>query len=338
MERSHSLDLIKGIAVLVMIFANTSIYFFNFKEFNLVRLICSLAAPIFIVLTGYFTQMNLFKQSVNKNALITRALQILFLGAFIDLALWQTIPFITFDILYLIGFSQLILIFLNSKYFNGLILLIFLGTFLLPYIIKYRFEIDDISLQLFDGYKTILIAAPLKRLLYDGWFPLFPWFAFALMGASAFKNRLFFSKNSNYFFPIALTLIGLVYLIIMDKVIPTRNSYMEIWYPLKNIQLLIPLSVFFVIVGSLNNRNYRPFVISNFLTILGKNSLFAYISNSLLMALAISWGLNQNTNPLFSILFFMFFIVILVFIMNKFRQSNKWDFTPRVLKYFLGYN
>lgn len=338
MERSHSLDLIKGIAVLVMIFANTSIYFFNFKEFNLLRLICSLAAPIFIVLTGYFTQMNLLKQVVNKKILITRALQILFLGAFIDLALWQTIPFITFDILYLIAFSQLILIFLNSKYFNSLIFLIFLGTFLLPYIITYRFEIDDIPLQLFDGFKTILLSAPLKRMIYDGWFPLFPWFAFALMGASAYKNRLIFSNKSNYFFLTGLTSIGLVYLIIMDKVIPIRNSYLEIWYPLKGIQLFIPLSVFFVILGTLDNRIYGPFAISNFLTILGKNSLFAYISNSLLMALVISWELNQYINPLFSISFFIFFIVLLIFIMNKFRQSNIWNFTPRVLKYFLGYN
>ena len=200
MERSHSLDLIKGFAVLVMIFANTSIYFFNFKEFNFLRLICSLPAPIFIVLTGYFTQMNLLKKDAKKRALISRALQILFLATFIDLVIWQNIPFITFDILYLIAFSQLILIFCNSKYFNGLIFLIFLGNFLLPYITTYRFEIDDIPLQLFVGYKSILIAAPLKRMIYDGWFPIFPWIAFALMGALAYKKRLIFSNKSNFFF------------------------------------------------------------------------------------------------------------------------------------------
>jgi hypothetical protein len=57
-----------------------------------------------------------------------------------------------------------------------------------------------------------------------------------------------------------------------------------------------------------------------------------------LVALAISWGLGQNTNPLFSMLYFILIIVLLVFLMNRFRQSNKWHLTPRVLKYFIGYN
>ena len=69
MNRSHSLDLIKGIAVLVMIFANTSVYFFNFIDFNFIRLICSFAAPVFLILTGYFTQLNLLKNDINKSIL-----------------------------------------------------------------------------------------------------------------------------------------------------------------------------------------------------------------------------------------------------------------------------
>lgn len=338
MNRSHSLDLIKGIAVLVIIFANTSIYFFNFKEYNLIRLMCSLAAPILIILTGYFTQMNLFKLNANKRALIARALQILFLGAFIDLAFWQTIPFVTFDILYLIAFSQLILIFTTSKVHKILIFIILIGSFLIPRIIIYRFAINEISLQLDSEFETFLNAAPLKRMLYDGWFPLFPWFVFALLGASAYKNKFIFSKYSNYFLLIGLTLIGLTYLIIMNKIIPIRNSYLEIWFPLKSTELLIPFSVFFIIISSLNNRYLQISSISKFFFILDKNSLFAYIINSLLVALAISFGLSQNTNPLFTILYFILIIVLLVFFMNRFRQSEKWPLTPRIVKYFLGYN
>jgi hypothetical protein len=212
------------------------------------------------------------------------------------------------------------------------------GSFLIPNIIIYRFEIAEISPQLLNNFETFLNAAPLKRMLYDGWFPLFPWFVFALLGASAYKNKFIFSKYSNYFLLIGLTLIGLVYFLIMNKNIPIRNSYLEIWYPLKSIELLIPFAVFFIIISSLNNRNHQKILNSNFFLILGKNSLFAYIINSLLMALAISWGLNQNTNPLFSILYFILIIVLLVFLMNRFRESNKWHLTPRVIKYFLGYN
>jgi uncharacterized membrane protein len=338
MDRSHSLDLIKGIAVLIMIFANTSVYFFNFIDFNFIRLICSFAAPVFLILTGYFTQMNLLKYDVNKNILILRALQILCLGAFIDIVFWGTIPFITYDILYLIAFSQLILIFINFKYYIFLVLLILLGSFIIPNLISYRFEIDEISVQLFDSFKTIINSKPLKRLFYDGWFPILPWLAFVLMGALMFRNKIFFTKYSTYFLMIGLSLFGLTYLIIVNQDYPIRNFYLEIWYPLKNTLLLIPFSVFFIIIGLIDNRFYRPKPMFNFFIILGKNSLFAYIFNSFLMALAIFFGLNQSNYPLYFILFFISIVVLGVFIMNRFRKSKKWVFTPSFVKFFLGYN
>lgn len=338
MNRSHSLDLIKGIAVLVMIFANTSVYFFNFIDFNFIRLICSFAAPVFLILTGYFTQLNLLKNDINKSILVRRSLQILCLGAFIDIVFWGTIPFITYDILYLIAFSQLILIFIDFKYYTFLILLILLGSFIIPNLISYRFEIEELPILSFDSFVAIANANPIKRLFFDGWFPILPWLAFVLMGALTYRNKIFFSKYSAYFLIVGLGLFGLTYLIIVDQVYPIRNLYLEIWYPLKNILLLIPLSVLLIILGLIDNRFYRPNSLFDFFIILGRNSLFAYIFNAFLMAMVIFFGLNQSNYPWYFILFFISIVVLGVFMMEKLRKNKRWALTPRVIKYFLGYN
>jgi hypothetical protein len=338
MDRSHSLDLIKGIAVLVMIFANTSIYFFNFIDFNFIRLICSFAAPVFLILTGYFTQMNLLKRDVNKSILISRALQILSIAVFIDMFFWGTIPFVTYDILYLIAFSQLILIFIDFKYYIFLFLLILFGSFILPYLISYRFEIDEKPIQLFDIFTKIANANPIKRLFYDGWFPILPWLAFVLLGAFTFSHKLFFTKYSPHFLFLGLSLFAFTYFVIVDQVYPIRNFYLELWYPLKNILLLIPFSVFFIIAGLIDNRFNRPIPVLNIFIILAKNSFFAYILNSFLMSLVIFLGLNQSNYPWYFIAFFISIVVLGVLTIDRFRKSEKWAFTPSFVKFFLGYN
>jgi fucose 4-O-acetylase-like acetyltransferase len=337
MERSHSLDFIKGVAVLVMIFANTTGYFINLTDYNFVRLIYSFAAPVFLVMTGYFSQMNLLKYNSNKKILIGRAFQILSIGVFIDLICWGTIPFITYDILYLIAFSQIFMIFIDFKYYIFVILLFIGGSFFLPYLISYRFEIDEIQLQSV-SFKNLYDANPIKRLFFDGWFPVFPWLAFVLMGAFTFSHRIFFTKYSTHFLFLGLGLFTFTYFTIVDIVYPIRNYYLELWYPLKNISLLIPFSIYFIISGRIGAQFSQPNPIFSFFIILGKNSLFAYILNSFLMAMVVFWGLNQNNYPLYLVVFFTFIILTGVLMMDRFRKNKRWRLTPAFIRYFLGYN
>jgi hypothetical protein len=282
--------------------------------------------------------MNLLKYDVSKKILVKRAMQILLLGVLIDMIFWGTIPFVTYDILYLIAFSQLILIFIDFKYCIFLILLILVVSFIVPYLIPYRFEIDEIPIQLFDSFTTIAKANPIKRLFYDGWFPVLPWLAFVLLGAFTFSQRIFFTKYSPHFLLLGFSLFAFTYFVIFDQFYPIRNFYLELWYPLKNILLIIPFSVFFIIIGLIDNRFNRPIPIFNFFIILGKNSLFAYIFNSFLMALTISWGLNQSNYAGYFILFFILIVVLGVLIMDRFRKNKRWTLTPAFIRYFLGYN
>ena len=111
LERFDTIDFFRGIAVLIMIIANSTPYLFDFSNLNLIRIIFSLAAPIFIFIAGFTTQMN----KINKKPeSLTRIIQILIIAIFIDFFIWHSIPLFTFDVLYLIGFSKIILFLFNK--------------------------------------------------------------------------------------------------------------------------------------------------------------------------------------------------------------------------------
>ena len=201
MERNFGLDFIKGIAVLLMIFANTSIYFIDLTNNYSVRFIFSIAAPVFLFLTGYISQMTLSKKNNSRSNFFYRAFQILFLGAMIDVIFWKSVPFVTFDILYLIAISHFLMMIINYKQKFLLLLLLFFCFFLTNYFPDYRFAINDLSINSNLTYKDLYNSKPIQRLLFDGWFPILPWLAFVFLGAITFENRLFVNKNS-LFFPI----------------------------------------------------------------------------------------------------------------------------------------
>ena len=57
-RRLNTIDFLRGIAVFIMIISNSTPYIFNLSSYNTIRIIFSLAAPIFIFLSSYTTQMN----------------------------------------------------------------------------------------------------------------------------------------------------------------------------------------------------------------------------------------------------------------------------------------
>jgi uncharacterized membrane protein len=113
-RRLDTIDFLRGIAVFIMIIANSTPYIFNLSSYNTLRIIFSLAAPIFIFLAGYTTQMNFENNKLEK---LIRIFQVILIAVIIDIFVWRSIPFYTFDVLYLIGASKLLLFILN-KYAN----------------------------------------------------------------------------------------------------------------------------------------------------------------------------------------------------------------------------
>ena len=63
LDRLLSLDIWRGIAILVMIFANTSAYILSKPHYTLLRFIFSFAAPIFIFISGYSYNISISKKN-----------------------------------------------------------------------------------------------------------------------------------------------------------------------------------------------------------------------------------------------------------------------------------
>ena len=337
-RRLDTIDFLRGIAVFIMIIANSTPYIFNLSSYNTLRIIFSLAAPIFIFLAGYTTQMN-FEN--NKPEKLIRIFQVILIAVIIDIFVWRSIPFYTFDVLYLIGASKLLLFILN-KYANRsikiFILFLFIGVliFLSKYFF-YRFPLSDLNINvLYNDPYYYFKAGAIKRFLYDGWFPIFPWFIIVLMGSLSYKyNNI---KNRFFLFLLILTglsaLIFLVFYFNMTTFI-IREKYFEIWYPLYGIKLLLPIAVIFIIIGTINLYSNINF---SFFNILGQNSLFAYLLNAIFDSILDSYNLNNYSmvNKVSIFLLSLFTIVIVTFILNYFKSKDYWKRIPFVFKFLIG--
>ena len=128
-NRHVKTDVIRGLALLLMFFAHSAPYIEDnsLTSMTIFRIICSLSAPIFLFLVGF----NL-KKGCNLNNL-KKGLFILLSAVLIDLFIWNILPFYSFDVLYLIGFSIILFplwLRLNKYLLFGLIVFLFTTTFI----------------------------------------------------------------------------------------------------------------------------------------------------------------------------------------------------------------
>lgn len=333
MERNTTIDLIKGIAAVIMIYANTVPYFFNFESEFFIRLLFSVAAPIFIISSGYITQINITNQGLKKSKFIYRVIQILFFGVVIDAFFWHSIPFVTFDVLYLIGLSQLLLLLINKKHFFIVALAIFIISFISHHFFYYRFTINELSSF---SINSLINANPIKRMFFDGWFPLFPWLGFFLLGSFTqeyIKEKI---KIKISFLILGILLISLFF--IFGEIPKIRNSYLELWYPLNGISLLIPFGVFFIFNGIIQYSIKVDGIFSKIIVIIGKNTLFVYTFHAFIISIITDNNLLQNfslNQRKFSFWIFIIFVLFIILLFQKIKDTHVWIKTPKMIKFLL---
>jgi uncharacterized membrane protein len=213
-SRNANIDFARGIAILVMLLANSAVYLLDITEVPFyLRFISSSAAPIFVFLSGYSLNLS-FQKNKSLIKIISRSLQILLIAILIDSFVWKIIPFETFDVLYLIGISQLLLIAIHKlkpKLRLFLLLLSIITYVVITFQIEYRFQIVENSFDL-HNFKLFSLKSSLIRMLFDGWFPLLPWFSIALLGYIA-KDYSSYHIKIKYPIIIGITLIVSAYLL-----------------------------------------------------------------------------------------------------------------------------
>ena len=320
-ERSAYIDLLRALAILIMLLANISPYFFIVDTPVSVRILYSMAAPTFVFLSGY----SAFKFSNSNTFAFWR---VLFAAVIIDIFIWKSLPFHSFDVLYVIAFTILSVHFFKKTHvhFQHIIfILVFLTWIIGAVYFPYRFEFSN---QKFDFINSI------QRLFIDGWFPLLPWILIGWTGMYFAKFDLLHQAWLKWM-GLTIFLYGLLH-IYTHPINPDRDGYLEIFYPV-SLSFLC-LSIGFITVLLFILKHWNPSLSkNNALGIIGRNSLFAYLMHCVVLSFAISkMNIKVNsTNLIITWSVLILFIVILCYAKEKYIPNTKT--LPKWLRLLTGF-
>ena len=322
-SRNKSIDIIRGIAIVIMFYAHLLPHFTGFELSIFERITSSLAAPIFLFLVGYN-----FSISTSFASLLKRILIIFIFASLIDIFIWNVYPFYSFDVLYTIGIS-LIFLFIIKKWDKKLrfIILVFLvlSVILIDILKLYRVSIDEPFLG-----EKYSITAVFYNLFIGGWFPIFPWLFFPLAG-NLFKN---ISLNNTAVKIVSLVLfISLFSLFcVLNYDFNLRPFAVEIFYP-ANI-IYFPIAIAFITL-LMSWKSILETKIFNILSIFGKLSLFLYFSHLFLYHLFADRLIKIIPSKLIVYAIFLCFNLLIGFFIEHYKRKwvfyNKSEFVKIIL-------
>jgi uncharacterized membrane protein len=333
-NRIQEIDAIRGMAIFTMVIANAAPYFFEGEHPFWFRLIGTFAAPVFILISAFLVGKQ--KLNANPNKLLKRGVVVLLIAGSIDVFFWNVVPFNSFDVLYLLGFSM-ILFPLYRKIQTRIVLIIGFIILLAPVWFQqiYRIELPEANLfQLSKvnlDYKLIFQA-----LFFDGWFPIFPWFGLWLVGFSLGKESTYLVKMEGlkkyriWLFLLTIVSLGLVY----NSNRYVRDGYSELFYPpdFMFFLLVFSLGVFVLSFKSIfNGRIFRPF------SLLGKSSMFFYILHLFLIARVIPSLFGDSAVNFFAlILVFESLLFVLAYCIDSIKQKDFYQNQGWIIKLIFG--
>lgn len=309
------IDVLRGIALMCMIPANLAPLWGEPHPLWF-RVLLSYAAPIFIMLsTG---MVILTAKHYDFKYYLQRALLIFGFAVFMDVCIWKIFPFVTYDVLYLIGIALPIIYLLrhwNTAKLITLASLIFILTPFLQHHLGYHPEISEISWP--DRYWPGTLRL-LQAWLIDGWFPLFPWLGVSIFGAvffrTVFANQNAVISKKIIFLSSLLVLVGFCLLFMPTNqfnnlanhgIIAEREGFSEIFYPPTLAYLMTAIGM--VILFARLAQALVPFSVSKILALFGRFSLFIYLLHQAISVYVItpilqSYGLETiPTASLFAI-------------------------------------
>lgn len=337
-KRNNSLDSLRGLAIFIMIAANSWPYIYPFGTCPyILRILFSTAAPIFIFLSGFSIQLSIESGKSDSN-IITRAIQVIFIGAIIDVLVWKIFPFITYDVLYLLGFSSIIIVFLNrTKLGIQIAALALLLLFNLMILDHYQFKLQEIPV--FEDNSSIDFREIIRHMALDGWFPLFPWAGIAILGYLASKYRKLFPSFYKYLLAVGTIAVFLFFILILslngDN--PTlRDGYTELFYPVKDIFWLYLIGLIFLMTHALTKFKLKE----NYFSRLGETSLSIYLFHTILIKWYLPLFTQSKNNFSWSkmlISLMIFYIIISMFNLFIKHYLKKLKFGKyRILGFLIG--
>jgi hypothetical protein len=307
--RDKSIDVLRGISIVIMFYAHLLPFFIsgtNISTFE--RVVCSLAAPIFLFLVG-------FNFSGKKNAKdnLVRGAVMLLLGAFIDSFVFSVNPFASYDILYFIGLVVWVLTALSAWKPTHIMIfaMIVLGLAVVyQFLWSYRFEVYEPNLG-----DPMVWGDALRNLFFDGWFPFFPWMFFPLIGI--WVKRTQFELKGNILIPTAFILFsGFIFLF---KEHPLRSFSIELFYP---ADLWFVISSTGVVLVVWKYRQVLNHLRMNLFSELGRLSLFLYVLHLTVYQIAFALYDFSGLNRILVFLVALPLLIVMAVLVNRFKKAN----------------
>lgn len=239
--RDRSVDLLRGLAITLMVCANLIPFLLIPPAPFWLRVMASVAAPLFIFLSGMMVALSFRMKKHPSSYFLCRGGFVILLGALLDLLARGAVPFMDFDVLYLIGIS-LPLSYLFLKMDLRRRILVFLSIIVLTPFMQVFFGYGGLPLQIplipvLSGTAFPAGSDILRQWLIEGWFPLFPWLAIALLGAQtgSFRwqengIRSFVDRNLALLAGGALVTGVLLWYLLPGPAL-TPYGYVELFYP-----------------------------------------------------------------------------------------------------------
>ncbi len=185
--RDIPIDLLRGIAIALMVGANTVPYLLAPPAPFWLRVLASLAAPLFILLSGMMVALSRTRKQYDLRYFLIRGGLVLLIAAGLEAVVWRIFPFIDMDVLFLIGISlplAYLFLALDRRVRWGIILALFCSAPVLQLVFGYPLLPVQIPVAgAAVGIAGLSLPVVAGHWFISGWFPVFPWLGLAFLGA-----------------------------------------------------------------------------------------------------------------------------------------------------------
>lgn len=342
--RDLTIDIVRGIAIFIMVGANMTPLLPEPHALSL-RFYASCAAPIFVILAGAMVALAaMMRPQVNQlSYFIKRGVFLLMMGAFCDVVCWGIVPFISLDVLYLLGLG-LPIFYVASKYdkINILMIAAAIAGFapILQAVFGYAPSSIIISLSDFEAYSAISFSGVIKDWFIEGVFPIFPWMGYGLFGVVLAKYRWenigetkSFATREVFSIAAVAIILGLAGMALFPGELLHRLGFSELFYPAKPGFVIFSMGVVIGLIGLVDMTKFLGFW-KVFLP-LGEASLFMFLVHMFIIERFIT---PMGQVPVQDYLGFYAGLVVVLLVFGLWLRVIKRSYRdmPLALKWVLG--
>jgi uncharacterized membrane protein len=338
-NRDPGVDALRGLAIVAMVAAHLARDVLSLPHPLWLRAFGSVAAPLFVTLSGLLIAQTMAAKHYPLGHYLNRGGLILVLAAFVDMLLWGQYPFVTCDVLYLIGLAlPLTMLFARlrpASQMIGLSLFLVVSA-ILQNLLGYPAEVTAVALSEPPAEWLAIWPQSVHQFLLSGWFPLFPWLFFSGLGVLIYQWRKMSDRESSYLLQGGVWLLGLGLLsAVLFPVAPlVRKGYSELFYPPSLAFVLLAaasvLFLFYAFRWKWLSHN-RPLIL------LGKCPLLLYVVHLLFIHWVLMPVYPAASMPLYGALYALVIVILvgLASVVEVFKRRSTGPL-PLVVRLLVG--